>query len=155
MRLYLLQHALAQPKSTDPDRPLTVEGKTDLDRLARQLVNARIQVARVVHSGKTRAMQSAARIAKYILPHGEMDTSGLLDPDADPAPFAELIDGWEEDTLVVGHLPFVARLADRLLGTDSGPLIDFTPGTLLCLEFTDGRWRVKWMLSPELLQAEE
>lgn len=152
MHLYLLQHAHAEPKSVDPDRPLTPEGRADLDRLSERLAAAGVSVERVVHSGKTRAMQSAARMARRLLAHGEMDTSGLLEPDADPGAFIAWLGDLNEDILVVGHLPFVARLADRLLGVEgAASRVDFAPGCLLCLRRTGDGWQLSWMLRPELL----
>jgi phosphohistidine phosphatase len=54
--------------------------------------------------------------------------------------------------MIVGHLPHLPRLASLLLLSDSGrEILDFTPGTVVCLEKT-GSWRVKWMISPDTLK---
>jgi phosphohistidine phosphatase len=53
---------------------------------------------------------------------------------------------------LVGHLPFMARLASLLLTRDpKAEIVAFQPGTVLCLEGEGGTWRVAWMLRPELL----
>ena len=56
MKLYLVQHGEACAKDVDPERPLTDQGNADTDRLAAFLKQAGIQVERVIHSGKLRAV---------------------------------------------------------------------------------------------------
>ena len=59
-------------------------------------------------------------------------------------------------TMLVGHLPFMARLAGRLVtGDEQLHVADFVPGTVLCLEPAAGdRWCVAWMVRPELAPCE-
>lgn len=155
MRLYLVQHGEALDKRQDPDRPLSETGSTDVTLLAARLAAARIRVPRILHSGKTRAMQTAAKLAHTVLDQGEMDTSGLLEPTADPGPVVELIRGLGADSMIVGHEPFLGRLASRLLtAADDTVTFGFRPGSLLCLEGdSDTPWQVAWMLSPEILRS--
>lgn len=152
MRLYLVQHGHAQPKDVDPDRPLTPAGAADIDRLAARLAGLGVRVERVLHSGKTRALQTAAALARQLLEEGEMDTTGLLEPEAPAAPMAEILEGSDEPTLVVGHLPMLGRLAARLIGArEEAPALAFRPGTAACLERDpQGDWRLLWLLPPEL-----
>lgn len=58
MKLYLVQHGEACTKDVNTERPLTDQGKRDIDRLATFFTQADIQVSRVVHSGKLRAKQT-------------------------------------------------------------------------------------------------
>ncbi len=155
MRLYLVQHGKAVDKQEDPDRPLSETGVSDIARLAAQLDAADIRVERILHSGKTRALQTASRLAHVVLQQGEMDTSGLLEPTADPKPVSELVGELDIDAMIVGHQPFLGRLASRLItGSDDMPLVRFSPGTLLCLERdTDSPWQIAWMLSPEIFSS--
>ena len=58
----------------------------------------------------------------------------------------------DRDTMLVGHLPHMSRLASLLLLWDAGrEIINFSPGTIVCLEKSSG-WRVKWMISPDTLK---
>ena len=60
MWLYLVQHGEATSEEEDPERPLTERGVVDVHRVARKAAEAGIVTAvRVVHSGKTRARQTA------------------------------------------------------------------------------------------------
>ena len=57
------------------------------------------------------------------------------------------------DTLIVGHLPYLGRLASRLLASDPDrPLLTFHPGSMACLDKdAEGHWTLAWMVRPELL----
>ncbi len=60
MQLVLVQHGEALPESIDPARPLTEHGREDVKQLATLLEAKGVRVARIVHSGKLRAKDSAA-----------------------------------------------------------------------------------------------
>jgi|TARA_B100001971_G_C17748411_1_gene314191 phosphohistidine phosphatase len=64
------------------------------------------------------------------------------------------IDGWTEDTIIVGHLPFMSKLASRLVtGNEDETVVHFKPGSVACIERGEngGGWTVQWFLRPELL----
>jgi hypothetical protein len=60
---------------------------------------------------------------------------------------------WSADTRIVGHLPYLGRLASPLLASEPDrPTLGFEPGSMACLEReADGRWLLVWMLGPALL----
>ena len=60
---------------------------------------------------------------------------------------------WTDDTMVVGHLPFMGKLASRLVtGDEAASVVMFTPGTVVCLERGEqGSWSIAWMIRPELV----
>lgn len=153
MHLYLAQHGLAVPEDVDPNRPLSEPGRTDIQRLAARLGRAGIVVEQVLHSGKTRAAQTAEILAEPLLAGGAPQARGGLKPNDPVEALASEIADWSADTLIVGHLPFVGRLASHLLVGDANqPLLTFQPGSLACLERdADGHWRLAWMLRPEFL----
>lgn len=153
MRLYLLQHGEALSKEQDPERPLSPQGEAAVRRLAEFARNAGLPIARVVHSGKLRAAQSAQLLAAGMPGKLQPELHPGLKPNDPPAPLVEAIGQWNEDTAVVSHLPLLARLAAGLLGLREEPAwLGFVPGTLLCLERDDaGDWSLAWMLRPELL----
>ncbi len=153
MRLYLVQHGEAAPKDVDPDRPLTSAGRADVEALARFLERQGVSADRVVHSGKTRARETAEALARGIAPQAAIETAAGLAPNDPVEPIAAEAQGMAEDTVLVGHLPFMARLASRLLtGREEPAVAAFRPGSLLCLERDEaGAWTVAWMIRPELL----
>lgn len=154
MKLYLAQHGEACTKEVNPERPLTEQGMVDIDGLATLLKRAGVQVSRVIHSGKLRAQQTAERLAIAIAPGVAPEISGLINPNDNPRAFDWQSESWGRDTLIVGHLPFMARLVSHLLTGDEGRLIAaYRPGSVVCLELNDGQhWQINWMIRPELLQ---
>ena len=153
MKIYLVQHGEACAKEVDPDRPLTDQGKADIERLAAFLKRAGIQVERVIHSGKLRATQTAERLAHAIAGGVELESCTLINPNDNPKTFDWQSDSRDRDTLVVGHLPFMAKLVSHLLIEDENRLITaWQPGSIVCLQREDaGPWRINWMIRPELL----
>ena len=153
MRLYLVQHGAALAKEIDPQRPLSEAGREDVRALAGFLKDAGVRVERVWHSGKARAEQTAQLLARSLLPRGKIEQVGGIGPEDDVAGFVSDADVWEHDTLVVGHLPFMSRLAARLVAGDAErEILAFQPGSLVCLERRElDRWTVLWMLRPDIL----
>ena len=154
MKLYLVQHGEACAKEVDPDRPLNDQGKADIERLAAFLKRAGIQVERVIQSGKLRAAQTAERLATALAPGVEVESSGIINPNDNPKAFDWQSGSWDRDTLVVGHLPFLAKLVSHLLMEDENRLITaWQPGSIACLQRDNGaHWRINWMIRPELLR---
>jgi phosphohistidine phosphatase len=153
MKLYLVQHGEACAKEMDPERPLTEQGRADIERLAAFLGQAGIRVERVMHSGKLRALQSAERLAEAVAPGVKPETHDGLDPNDDPRAFDWQGASAGRDMLVAGHLPFMARLVSYLLVGDENRLITaYQPGSVACLEYVDGGWTINWMVRPELLR---
>jgi phosphohistidine phosphatase len=55
----------------------------------------------------------------------------------------------------VGHLPFLSRLASRLLaGDEDADVVSFRKGGVVCLQRGEtGRWSVAWMVVPDVVRA--
>ena len=153
MKIYLVQHGEAVTKEVDPERPLTEQGKSDVQRIARALKDAGVEVKRVIHSGKLRAQQTAEILAIEIAPMLQLETSDLISPNDNPGAFDLQTDGGNTDTMVVGHLPFMAKLVSHLVtGDDSQTLVAYQPGSVVCLELIEkDNWQINCMLRPELL----
>jgi phosphohistidine phosphatase len=94
-------------------------------------------------------------LAEAVLMAGQPQAVAGLAPNDDVSVFADAIAGWTQDTLVVGHMPFVARLVALLLTGDAEPeRVCYRPGTVVCLERSEAPgWCLSWMLGPELLVA--
>lgn len=154
MKLYLVQHGEAVAREVDPDRPLSEEGRVDVSRMA-ALLAGHVSVGRILHSGKTRARQTAQVLAARLGKTREVEAMPGLAPEDPVGPVAVQFLGASVDTLVVGHLPFMAKLVSALVaGIEEPCIVDFRPGTVVCLEPCDGeRWRMQWMVRPELLRG--
>ncbi len=156
MRVYLVQHGDALPKQADPERPLSPRGHWEVERLAAFLGRAGIRVRTVVHSGKTRARQTAELLAPMVAAEGPSEGRTGMDPMDPTQPLAGEAETWKEDTMLVGHLPFMSKLAARLLaGREDLEVVAFRPGSVACLEKKEaGGWTLAWMIRPELFGEE-
>jgi len=153
MKLYLVQHGQAVPKQEDPGRPLSEQGREEVQRVAACLGEAGVRVVRVWHSGKLRATETAGILAGEVCSGKQVEMIKGIQPNDPVDEFASDADVWGEDTLVVGHLPFMSRLVSLLVAGDSKhELVHYTPGSVVCLQRDDtDRWVISWMLSPGLL----
>jgi phosphohistidine phosphatase len=69
----------------------------------------------------------------------------------DVKPVAAELEGTAESWMLVGHLPFMERIAGYLLTGDADqPVIDFTNAAIVCLAYQENRWQVAWILTPEI-----
>lgn len=153
MRLYLVQHAEARREEEDPARDLTEKGRRDMVKMADYLGRLTLEVSRLWHSGKTRARSTAAALAAALKPRQGISEAAGLAPLNDPEEWAARLAGLDEDIMLVGHLPHLARLAALLLtGDQEKSVIDFQMGGVVCLRRREGGpWAVAWMLLPEIL----
>jgi phosphohistidine phosphatase len=111
-------------------------------------------VERVVHSGKRRAEQTADTLAAALAPGRLPAARAGLDPNDPTHGVAREAAAWDDDVMLVGHLPFMAGLASRLVvGREDAGVVAFQPGSVLCLERMDQRWTIAWMTRPELVAA--
>lgn len=155
MRLYLVQHGEALAKEINPDRPLSEAGRSEVARLAQFLLERGIRVAHVLHSGKQRAEQTAQMLSGALAREGAIQSHPSLNPNDPTQAIADAAAEWSEETMIVGHLPFLGKLVARLTtGIETAQVVAFRPGSVVCLERADdGRWMVAWMIRPELLVA--
>lgn len=153
MKLYLVQHGEALDKKLDPERPLSESGHEDVVNIAAFLAG-RVQVSRVLHSGKMRARQTAEILGKFLAQDCEVSEMSGLNPLDSVTSFAEEITNSGSDALVVGHLPFMEKLVAALIaGSEDKNLIAFQPGSIVCLVGEEkGDWQLEWMIRPELLR---
>ena len=155
MRLYLVQHGDAVPEEVDPERPLSATGRRDVEAVARLLASKSTCAARVAHSGKLRAQQTAELLAAALAPGMVSENMTGLSPNDPVELVARSIAEWTSDMMLVGHLPFMGKLVARLVaGDERKPIAAFVPGTVVCLEQGEaGHWAISWMVRPELARS--
>ncbi len=120
--------------------------------MAEFLARAGASVRRVCESGKLRARQSAEIAAARLAPGAVIETVSGLNPNDAVEPWVEIVNRGNEDTLLVGHMPFLGRLVARLLASGASAFVTFTPDSVACLERTANARSLEWMLRPELLR---
>ena len=153
MQVFLMRHGEAVTSDVDPARPLSEAGRQEVRRLGKFLDAAGVRVLRVVHSGKLRAEQTAELVAAAVAPGIPLEADERLAPNGSVEPWAREALEWNQDTLIVGHLPFVGRLTGLLLtGREGSGIATFHSASTACLERSvGGQWSLAWMLGPELL----
>lgn len=140
MRLYIMRHGHAadsSPTGRDADRPLTEDGRRNVERIGAQLHTHRGEhLPRILSSTYLRAAQTAEIMAHAIAgPDLHLDHHEELEPD-EPLPMNMLrgLSTRGTDALIVGHHPMVIAML-RVLARDSAKLpLGLHPGMLVGIE---------------------
>jgi len=150
MALLLVQHGKSLPKEADPEQGLSDEGRAETGEVASVARERGVRIARIVHSGKKRAAQTAEIFASALQPAAGLQKGEGLNPLDDVAAFSGKIDA-SEDLMLVGHLPFMERLASFLItGAADKPVIRFQNSGIVCLDkdTVADHWTIQWTLFP-------
>jgi phosphohistidine phosphatase len=154
IRLYLIQHGEALPRSENPERPLTERGRDDVTRVAAFAQRAGVQVHQIRHSGKRRAEETAAILAEHLQPANSVVALPGLASQGDVERVAELLSRETGSLMLVGHRPFMDRLAGLLLAGDKArPVVCFAKGGIVCLERdpSSRQWSICWVVTPDII----
>lgn len=154
MKIYCVRHGEAEESDVDSQRPLTENGVTDIENVARFMGEAGLHIDHMLHSPKVRAVQTAEIFAKYLQADQVNECDTLLDEHNDVSPIVDMIPAWHGDTMLVGHLPYMYKLISALVleQADFYPIVNYPPGTVICLDrYNTERWIISWLLSPQLV----
>ena len=163
MDVYLVRHGHAVDSAVDPARPLSPQGREEVQAVAAHL--ARLgragmphQIANIQHSGKARAEQTARILGDALAAETSVAVSSGLAPNEDPRIVAERLNGARREDraiMLVGHLPHLERLIGLLLCGDSNAApARLTTAAVAALSWheRDG-WALDWLLADGLLPA--
>jgi phosphohistidine phosphatase len=151
MKLYLMQHGEAMSKAENQERPLNEQGQANIANVAAFLSQAGIRINEIRHSGKCRAEQTATIVAQHLHMQEAVAAVNGLSPNDDVQPIADSLCSETHDILIVGHLPFLSRLASLLLTGDAEQTpVRFRNGGMVCLEQQEAMWSINWVVIPEL-----
>ncbi len=151
MPLYLVQHGKSLSKAQDPEQGLSPEGEADVRRIGEVARGYGVTVGEVVHSGASRARQTAEILAPLLGSVEPRKISGVAPLD-EPEAFAAGLPA-DPDLLVVSHLPFLDRLAGLLVAGDADRSVFlFQNGGMVCLDLhPEGEnWVIRWTLMPRI-----
>lgn len=148
-----MQHGKPLSKEENPDKPLSEEGRRDVGKMASLLQSCTPLPREILHSGKTRAEQTAEIIASKLGPGVNVCKKRGLAPLDDVRGIGETLGQEVKDIMIVGHLPHLARLTSFLLGGGGlHGLVRFQQGGIVCLEREDAaNWSILWMVVPEMM----
>jgi len=154
MKLYLIQHGEATTEEVDLHRPLTAKGRSDVEKISSFLKGAGVRPNAILHSGKTRARQTAEILAAHLGPDFPIKERQGLAPNDSVHGLLQEVSEIPNDLMIIGHLPFLGKLASTLLaGSEIKNLVAFRQGGVVCLQRNEDQpWQVAWMITPELLK---
>jgi phosphohistidine phosphatase len=151
MALFLVQHGKNLSKDVDPEKGLSDEGKNEVEKIAGRAKEYGLIVSAIKHSGKKRARETAEIFAGYLEPRGGVEEMAGLAPLDD---VTKLDFKAPENLMLVGHLPFMEKLASYLITASSErpPVVKFQNGGIVCLdrEPETGSWFIKGTLFPRI-----
>jgi phosphohistidine phosphatase len=152
MNLYIVRHAEAADEQVDPERKLTDQGQRDADSLGKFLAALALEPKEIWHSPKPRAAQTALAIASALGANEKLVIHDGLLPNDRVKPIAKVLKNEIEDLMIVGHDPFLTRLASRLLiRKASFPLVDLgKPSLLHLVRHSDESWTIAQLLTPAI-----
>jgi phosphohistidine phosphatase len=154
MKVYLVRHGTSSPGDVDPQKGLSDQGKAEIGALANGLKHLGINVSEIRHSGKARAEQTAQIMAGAVQSKKGVNAVKGLAPNDPVENVADELVALGDNLMLVGHLPFMAKLVSYLLAGDTARCsADFQAGGIACLEYDKGKWTLLWMAYPELFSG--
>ena len=146
--MYFVQHGVALAKEIDPDRPLSADGRKEVECISAHLRKMGVAVRYIYHSGKTRAKETAQVFADQIGDGSVHERSGMAPTDSAEA-FASLLEA--DNAMYVGHLPHMEKLVSYLTtGDEDRSVVKFANGAVVCVEKDVTRFHIEWYLRPSM-----
>ena len=109
-------------------------------------------MSRIIHSGKQRALQTAEIMAAALHPENGLQAVRGINPLDDAILCGSSLE-LSGDIMIVGHLPFLEKLAAYLVtGQDQKPVFQMQNGGIVCLDHYRDTPHVvvKWALMPNI-----
>jgi phosphohistidine phosphatase len=158
MKLYVLRHAIAVKRGTDPglkdsDRMLTREGIRKLKLVIEAMRRLGISFDLILSSPYLRALQTAQLAAKGLGAKKKLELTDALKPESS---FRELIEALQKrnpsSVVIVGHEPHLSGFISFLLSGKPGMSINFKKAGLCLLSIEALRYgrcaTLEWLLTP-------
>lgn len=152
MALYLVQHGKSLPKSEDPEKGLSAEGKQETESIAGVAAGYQVRVSRILHSGKKRARETAEILTSRLLPTDGSEQRDSMNPLDDVRAFADRL-SLDQEIMLVGHLPFLERLIGLLVcGDPDRTVFKLQNSGILCLDNVANVKNpvIRWALMPSI-----
>lgn len=149
MKIYLVRHGAAEHPAVDPRRPLSDEGRAEVEAMAQALRARGAAPGWIGHSPKARAVETAAILGAALAPSAPRESRADLVPLAPVDSLAVELAVREGDGMLVGHMPLLGDLACALVGSKLDDYPQFPTAGVLCLERKAAdAWERLWMIGP-------
>ena len=139
----------------DSERPLTPEGRAEMQKIAKSLKTVGLQIDRIYTSPLRRARETA-EIAARILEIPVLEEWDELKPDGSKAAVYRKLARLEQNSrlVLVGHEPYLSSMMGEIIGTKDVRL-SLKKGGLGKVRITSFTPRVsgelRWLLTPKII----
>jgi phosphohistidine phosphatase len=157
--LFILRHGEAGNRMTvmerDSERPLTPEGRTEMQKIARSLKAIGLQTDQIYTSPLRRARETA-EIAAKILEIPTLEEWDELKPDGSKTGLYRKLArlGQNSRPILVGHEPYLSSMIGEIMGTTSAKIV-LKKGGVAKVRITSFTPRVsgelRWLLTPKII----
>lgn len=140
MHLFLVRHGSACVQKVAGERQLDATGKREINQLAEALFARGAQLTTIYHSGLLRAQETAAILAERL---GVLQVTAIRGacPEDDPSDMVIQMASWQENSLLVSHMPYLPSLLSLLVhNTPDAKDVIFHTGTGVCLKREGDQW---------------
>ena len=157
MKLYLMRHGEAEGIYDGDEPGLTSRGEAEVNRIGEALSSMDIQLDHIYQSGKLRAGQTAEIVKSKLGVDVPISKKEGLKPNDPVSIFAGELKDMNENSLIVGHLPFMAKLTSSLLAEkESDLMFAFGTASVACLEYANSfGWKLHWFINPDNFDLEK
>jgi phosphohistidine phosphatase len=157
--IFILRHGEAGNRMTSPEedseRPLTPEGRAEMQKIAKSLKTVGLQIDWIYTSPLRRARETA-EIAARILEIPVLEEWDELKPDGSKAALYRKLARLEQNSrlVLVGHEPYLSSMMGEIIGTKDVRL-SLKKGGLGKIRVTSFTPRVsgelRWLLTPKII----
>jgi phosphohistidine phosphatase len=157
--LFILRHGEAGNRMTvvekDFERPLTPEGRAEMQKIARSLKAIGLQTDRIYTSPLRRARETA-EIAAKILEIPTLEEWDELKPDGSKTGLYRKLARLEQNPrpILVGHEPYLTSMIGEIIGTTSAKIV-LKKGGVAKVRITSFTPRIsgelRWLLTPKII----
>ena len=150
-----MRHGDAVSEHSDPNRPLSPRGKTDVHKVAHFLKTANLKVSEFYSSNELRALETAQSVQSAINPKAKLVKKDFLSPDDPLDKIVAELSQRKDDLMIVGHLPQLPRRISRLiLGDENRFVISLDTSTVAAMSRdSQGHWQIVWIVGPSLIST--
>jgi phosphohistidine phosphatase len=146
--IYFVQHGIARSKEVDQRRPLSDIGNAEVHKVAISLREHKVPIRKICHSGKLRAVQTAAIFSEILGVTNLTELAGMQ-PNDNPTQLIEQIS--EDGVMYIGHLPNLADVVTEIVaGGVNHPLVKFQNAAVVSIEIDESSACIKWFITPDM-----
>jgi phosphohistidine phosphatase len=157
--LFILRHGEAGNRMSvveeDSERPLTREGRIEMQKIARSLKAVGLQIDQIYTSPLKRAKETA-EITARILKIPTLEEWDELKPDGNKAALYRKLARFEQNSrlILVGHEPYLSSMIGEIIGTTGARLV-LKKGGLGKLRLTSFKPKIsgelRWLITPKMI----